>query len=71
MDPVIDSACSTACIREAFPARCGVRPSDTPNGRHPSVAEGLEAQYFKDGGRRAGGLVVEFTDIDCIELDYA
>ncbi|MCX4537642.1 hypothetical protein OHA79_03890 [Streptomyces sp. NBC_00841] len=27
--------------------------------------------YFKDGGRRADGLVVEFTEIDYIELDYS
>lgn len=35
------------------------------------AAEGLQEQYFKDGGRRADGLVVEFTDIDYIELDYS
>jgi transcriptional regulator with XRE-family HTH domain len=34
------------------------------------VAEGLQEQYFKDGGRRAPGLLVEFTDIDYMELDY-
>ncbi|MEU0836223.1 XRE family transcriptional regulator [Streptomyces sp. NPDC005969] len=34
------------------------------------VAEGLQEQYFKDGGRRAQGLLVEFTDIDYVELDY-
>ncbi|MET8420860.1 helix-turn-helix transcriptional regulator [Streptomyces sp. NPDC079189] len=34
------------------------------------AAESLQEQYFKDGGRRADGLVVEFTDIDYIELDY-
>jgi transcriptional regulator with XRE-family HTH domain len=34
------------------------------------AAEGLQEQYFKDGGRRASGLQVEFTDIDYVELDY-
>ncbi|MFD5065492.1 telomere-protecting terminal protein Tpg [Streptomyces sp. NPDC058394] len=34
------------------------------------AAEGLQEQYFKDGGRRADGIVVEFTDIDYVELDY-
>ncbi|WP_327232670.1 helix-turn-helix domain-containing protein [Streptomyces sp. NBC_01317] len=34
------------------------------------AAEGLQEIYFKDGGRRAQGLSVEFTDIDYIELDY-
>ncbi|MET7526237.1 telomere-protecting terminal protein Tpg [Streptomyces sp. NPDC005248] len=34
------------------------------------VAEGLQEIYFKDGGRRAGDLLVEFTDIDYVELEY-
>ncbi|MET9801938.1 helix-turn-helix transcriptional regulator [Streptomyces sp. NPDC006368] len=34
------------------------------------AAEGLQEQYFKDHGRRAAGLRVEFTDIDYVELDY-
>ncbi|MEU0836610.1 telomere-protecting terminal protein Tpg [Streptomyces sp. NPDC056231] len=34
------------------------------------VAEGLQEQYFKDRGRRADGLLVEFTDIDYVELDF-
>ncbi|MFJ1647878.1 telomere-protecting terminal protein Tpg [Streptomyces sp. NPDC088258] len=34
------------------------------------VAEGLQEIYFKDQGRRADGLLVEFTDIDYVELDY-
>ncbi|MFE2428982.1 telomere-protecting terminal protein Tpg [Streptomyces sp. NPDC059373] len=34
------------------------------------VAEGLQEQYFKDRGRRAQGLLVEFTDIDYVELDF-
>ncbi|MER7000486.1 XRE family transcriptional regulator [Streptomyces sp. NPDC000410] len=33
------------------------------------AAEGLQEIYFKDHGRRAGGLLVEFTDIDHIEFD--
>lgn len=32
------------------------------------VAEGLQEQYFKDNGRRATGLQVEFTDLDYIEM---
>ncbi|MFE9637203.1 telomere-protecting terminal protein Tpg [Streptomyces sp. NPDC006463] len=33
------------------------------------AAEGLQEVYFKDRGRRAGGLLVEFTDVDHIEFD--
>ncbi|MFE3765522.1 telomere-protecting terminal protein Tpg [Streptomyces sp. NPDC059104] len=32
------------------------------------AAEGLQETYFKDGGTRAQGLLVELTDIDCIEV---
>jgi hypothetical protein len=34
------------------------------------AAEGLQEIYFKDRGRRAADLEVEFTDIDYIELDF-
>ena len=34
------------------------------------AAEGLQEIYFKDRGRRAHDLEVEFTDIDYIELDF-
>jgi transcriptional regulator with XRE-family HTH domain len=34
------------------------------------AAEALQEVYFKDGGRRADGLLVEFTDIDYIEIDF-
>ncbi|MEV5910543.1 telomere-protecting terminal protein Tpg [Streptomyces chartreusis] len=34
------------------------------------VAEGLQEMYFKDRGRRAHGLLVEFTDIDYLDFDY-
>ncbi|AVZ77964.1 DNA-binding protein (plasmid) [Streptomyces lunaelactis] len=34
------------------------------------AAEGLQEIYFKDRGRRAHDLLVEFTDIDYIELDF-
>ncbi|MFJ8313271.1 MULTISPECIES: telomere-protecting terminal protein Tpg [unclassified Streptomyces] len=34
------------------------------------AAEGLQEIYFKDRGRRARDLTVEFTDIDYVELDY-
>jgi hypothetical protein len=33
------------------------------------AAEGLQEIYFKDRGRRAGGLLVEFTDVEHIEFD--
>ncbi|MET9220948.1 telomere-protecting terminal protein Tpg [Streptomyces sp. NPDC088197] len=34
------------------------------------AAEGLQEVYFKDSGRRADGLLVEFTDIDYVEIDF-
>ncbi|MFC4033211.1 telomere-protecting terminal protein Tpg [Streptomyces polygonati] len=34
------------------------------------AAEGLQEIYFKDRGRRAEGLRVDFTDIDYLELDF-
>ncbi|HZG05680.1 MAG TPA: XRE family transcriptional regulator [Streptomyces sp.] len=34
------------------------------------VAEGLQEMYFKDGGRRAAGLEVAFTDIDYIDVSF-
>jgi transcriptional regulator with XRE-family HTH domain len=34
------------------------------------AAEGLQEIYFKDRGRRAQDLEVEFTDIDYVELDF-
>ncbi|MEW1862279.1 MULTISPECIES: telomere-protecting terminal protein Tpg [unclassified Streptomyces] len=34
------------------------------------AAEGLQEVYFKDRGRRAHDLEVEFTDIDYVELDF-
>ena len=34
------------------------------------AAEGLQEIYFKDRGRRAPGLQVEFTDIDYVEIDF-
>ncbi|SHN34325.1 hypothetical protein SAMN05216499_1412 [Actinacidiphila paucisporea] len=34
------------------------------------AAEGWQEIYFKDRGRRAADLEVEFTDIDYIELDF-
>ncbi|MEV7525847.1 hypothetical protein [Streptomyces sp. NPDC091371] len=32
--------------------------------------EALQEAYFKDSGRRANDLVVEFTDIDYLDLGY-
>ncbi|MEU3984658.1 XRE family transcriptional regulator [Streptomyces sp. NPDC026672] len=34
------------------------------------LAEGLGEMYFRDRGRRAEGLSVEFTDIEQLDLDY-
>ncbi|MET9694834.1 XRE family transcriptional regulator [Streptomyces sp. NPDC006514] len=34
------------------------------------VAEGLQEIYFKDGGTRATGLEVEFTDIDYFDVSF-
>ncbi|MDQ0994667.1 XRE family transcriptional regulator [Streptomyces sp. V3I7] len=34
------------------------------------LAEGLGEMYFRDRGRRAAGLRVEFTDIEQLDLDY-
>ncbi|MEU3448703.1 XRE family transcriptional regulator [Streptomyces thermolilacinus] len=34
------------------------------------VAEGLQEIYFKDGGRRADALEVEFTDIDYFDVSF-
>ncbi|MFJ2915070.1 hypothetical protein ACIO8F_38040 [Streptomyces sp. NPDC087228] len=40
-------------------------------GGHTAVStEGLQEQRFKDNGRRADGLLVEFTDIDYVLFDY-
>ncbi|MDO0930155.1 XRE family transcriptional regulator [Streptomyces sp. TG1A-8] len=33
------------------------------------AAEGLGEMYFRDGGRRAHGLEVEFTDVEHLEFD--
>jgi hypothetical protein len=33
------------------------------------AAEALQEVYFKDGGRRAAGLFVEYTDLEYIEFD--
>ncbi|MET8128216.1 XRE family transcriptional regulator [Streptomyces sp. NPDC005065] len=33
------------------------------------AAEGLQEVYFRDGGRRAAGLLVEYTDLEHIEFD--
>ncbi|MFF3751400.1 telomere-protecting terminal protein Tpg [Streptomyces sp. NPDC002018] len=34
------------------------------------VAEGLQEVYFKDGGQRASGLEVAFTDIDYFDVSF-
>ncbi len=50
--------------RRLFDAERGVGPL-APN---EVVAEGIQELYFKGNGRRAGGLEVEFTDIDYIDF---
>ncbi|MQY11025.1 hypothetical protein SRB5_11390 [Streptomyces sp. RB5] len=52
--------------RRLFDARAG-RTGESPN---EVLAEGLQEHYFKDGGRRADQLEVEFTDIDYIDVEY-
>ncbi|MEV7617085.1 XRE family transcriptional regulator [Streptomyces sp. NPDC089799] len=34
------------------------------------AAQGLQESYFKDGGRRAADLLVEFTDIDYVDISF-
>ncbi|MEV6109174.1 XRE family transcriptional regulator [Streptomyces sp. NPDC051940] len=52
--------------RRLFDAQAG-RSGEAPN---EVLAQGLQEHYFKDGGRRADRLEVEFTDIDYIEVEY-
>ncbi len=33
------------------------------------TAEGLGEMYFRDAGRRARGLAVEFTDVEHVDFD--
>ncbi|WP_051821289.1 MULTISPECIES: hypothetical protein [unclassified Streptomyces] len=51
-------------VRRLFDAERGVGPL-APN---EVVAEGIQELCFKDNGRRAGGLEIEFTDIDYIDF---
>ncbi|MGA5699625.1 telomere-protecting terminal protein Tpg [Peterkaempfera bronchialis] len=45
------------------------RDAGAPEARQAGIiAEGLQEAYFKDGGRRAPGLLVEFTGIDFIDF---
>ncbi|MFI6039507.1 telomere-protecting terminal protein Tpg [Streptomyces sp. NPDC051315] len=52
--------------RRLFDAQRGIGDR-TPN---EVIAEGLQEAYFKDHGRRADLLEVEFTDIDYIDVSY-
>ncbi|GGU46147.1 hypothetical protein GCM10010244_84970 [Streptomyces coeruleorubidus] len=38
--------------------------------RRDIAAEGLGEVYFRDGGRRAHGLEVEFADVEHVEFDF-
>ncbi|AOP48154.1 telomere-protecting terminal protein Tpg [Streptomyces lydicus] len=63
-------------ITQALPPRYAARLFDaetagaTEQQLRDIAAEGLQEIYFKDRGRRADGLQVEFTDIEYVELDY-
>jgi hypothetical protein len=57
---------SPAYAKRLFDAQQG-RSTEPPN---EVIAEGLQEHYFKDNGRRADQLEVEFTDIDYIDVDY-
>ncbi|MFD7603179.1 telomere-protecting terminal protein Tpg [Streptomyces mirabilis] len=52
--------------RRLFDAQQGIG-DQTPN---EVIAEGLQETYFKDHGRRADNLEVEFTDIDYIDFSF-
>lgn len=52
--------------RRLFDAQQGIG-DQTPN---EVIAEGLQETYFKDRGRRADNLEVEFTDIDYIDFSF-
>ncbi|WP_240136409.1 telomere-protecting terminal protein Tpg [Streptomyces sp. MUM 178J] len=59
----------------ALPPECAARLFDAreqgATGRQlrEIAAEGLQEIYFKDRGRRAEGLLIEFTDVQHIEFD--
>lgn len=42
----------------------------TENQLRHITAEALQEIYFKDNGARAGGLLVEFTDIDYVDIAF-
>ncbi|MFG2887375.1 telomere-protecting terminal protein Tpg [Streptomyces sp. NPDC048297] len=52
--------------RRLFDAQRGIG-DQTPN---EVIAQGLQEEYFKDRGRRADQLEVEFTDIDYIDVSF-
>ncbi|GAA3803578.1 telomere-protecting terminal protein Tpg [Streptomyces phyllanthi] len=52
--------------RRLFDAQRGIG-AESPN---EVIAEGLQEMYFKDHGRRADQLEVEFTDIDYIDVSF-
>ncbi|MDX3527755.1 XRE family transcriptional regulator [Streptomyces sp. ID05-39B] len=52
--------------RRLFDAQRGIG-AQSPN---EVIAEGIQEMYFKDHGRRADQLEVEFTDIDYIDVSF-
>ena len=66
------SAASPSTCRPAYAARLfdAQAAGATEQQLQEIAAEGLKEIYFKDSGRRAHGLLVEFTDIDYVDLDY-
>ncbi|MFF4353835.1 telomere-protecting terminal protein Tpg [Streptomyces sp. NPDC001530] len=52
--------------RRLFDAQRGIG-AQSPN---EVIAEGIQEMYFKDNGRRADQLEVEFTDIDYIDVSF-
>jgi transcriptional regulator with XRE-family HTH domain len=62
-------------LTQALPPQYAARLFDAQEQGAPEqqlldiAAEGLQEIYFKDRGRRAQGLLVEFTDIDHIDIE--
>jgi hypothetical protein len=63
-------------ITQALPPAYARRPFDvhaaggTDHELQSVIAEGLQETDVRDGGRRASGLHVEFTDVEAAEIDY-
>ncbi|MGW2513910.1 telomere-protecting terminal protein Tpg [Streptomyces scopuliridis] len=61
----------TVALPPSYAARLfDAREQGAPDLRLQQIAaEGLQEIYFKDGGHRAAGLLVEYTDLEHIEFD--